>query len=88
MLTKTKKAMQSHALTLKPSTDRAQCYTIANYTLTSGESIADRLCRDHSSSDGALRAAAIMVDAGCATESNAKDHCFGTFHFEDGSSIN
>ena len=84
---KTQKSLVAYASTLEPSALKAQCGNIANYTLNEGETIADRLYRDHSSSDGHLRAAQLMKDAGCATEAGAKNNCFGTFTFEDGSSF-
>lgn len=85
MPTKTRKAMQKHALTLNPSPARAQCYAIANYQLDGDETIAQRIQRDHTDSSSHLRAASMMVDAGCASEKQGKKHCYGTFNFEDGS---
>lgn len=79
--------MIEFAQTLDPSCDKAQCYTIANYLLTN-ETIAERLHRDHASSDGHLRAARLMVYAGCADEKPWQKDChFGVFVFEDGSSF-
>jgi hypothetical protein len=86
MPTKTKNTMSSYADRLPLSPARAQCYTIANYDLID-ETIAERLLRDHRTRDGALRAAALMRDAGCAEESDARKHCYGTFTFEDGSKL-
>lgn len=84
MPTKTRKAMENYALTIPPCSARAQCYTIANYELND-ETIAQRIQRDHSDSDSHLRAASLMVEAGCATEKQGKKHCYGVFTFEDGS---
>lgn len=87
-LKKQAKAMTTFALTLPAGSARAQCYTIANYKLDGGETIAERLRRDHSSASSALRAAQLMVDAGCASEvKNKKSHLFGTFIFLDGSEL-
>lgn len=81
---KTRNAMKQYALTLDPSGSRAQCYRIANYDLYN-ETIADRLFLDHANSDGHLRAASLMVAAGCASETPGAKNCFGKFTFEDGS---
>jgi hypothetical protein len=87
-LKKQAKVMTKFALTLPPSSLRAQCYTIANYKLDNGETIAERLRRDHSSLDHALRAAQLMADAGCATEiKNKNPRLYGTFTFLDGSEL-
>ena len=80
---KTRDAMFKYAQQLKPSCDRAQCYTIANYDLGDNETISERLQKDHRSIDGALRAARLMVNAGCAQEINAKPIFYGQFIFED-----
>jgi hypothetical protein len=88
VLKKQSEIMCKFALTLKPGSARAQCYTIANYKLDHGETIAERIMRDHYSLGHALRAARLMFDAGCATEiPNKKPHLFGTFIFLDGSEL-
>ena len=86
MLTNTKKAMIAYAQTLAPSTARTQCYRIAS--LAASGSIAEALKQDHRSADGALRAARLMVQAGCAKEEGASRWFYGTFVFEDGSILN
>ena len=82
--------MQEHAQTLPGGSERAQCYTISNYSRASGSTIAEQLDNDHVS-DHAKRAALIMVDAGCAihnqTERQIEKHLFGTFTFNDGSEL-
>lgn len=80
--------MSEYAFKLAFGTERAQCYAISHYKLCDDESIADRLLRDHSSRLGALRAAQMMVEAGCAEEAeNENPNLFGTFTFLDGSII-
>lgn len=82
------KLMCAYAQSLPPSSARAQCYNIANYSLNVGETIADRLLRDHHGAAHAMRAAQLMVEAGCATEvKNKKPHLYGTFIFLDGSEL-
>jgi len=84
-----RKKMLELAETLIAGTTKAQCYTIANYKLEIGETIANRLVRDHYSFDGALRAATLMVNAGCAKEvKNEKPYNYGKFIFLDGSELN
>lgn len=85
MPAKTKRAMQEYAQTLPASSARAQCYTLANYTLWD-ETIAQRISRDHASLSDAKRAMSLMAKAGCATEKNESDTHYGVFTFEDGSS--
>lgn len=91
MSNETQKKMHDYAQTLPPSSARAQCYTIANYLLNDEETIAQRLDRDHRSSTGALRAAKLMVYAGCAEEVLTKHQeersLFGKFIFEDESEL-
>lgn len=88
MLKTTKEKMLYYAYHLQPSAARAQCIKIANYELEDGETIAARIARDHSSADGALRAATLMESAGCAKEIKPiKKHCYEIFTFEDGSSF-
>ena len=77
--------MIKHAQTLPASTERAQCYNIAGLNLNPNETIAERIARDHCDTSSHLRAASLMVDAGCATEVVKKEGCYGTFTFEDGS---
>ena len=86
---KTRSCMTDYAVNLPPSAARAQCYTIANYVLNEGQTIASKLAQDHLG-DGSLRAAVLMVSAGCAKEdkTNAKANCYGTFIFEDESNLN
>lgn len=84
--TKTKNAMNKLASTLAPGSQRAQCYTIANYKLST--TIAARLLSDHSSVSDAKRAALLMVEAGCAKEINAKSGMYGDFVFQDLSILN
>jgi hypothetical protein len=94
MKKKTKEAMIKFAQTFnptikKPSYERASCYRIASYKLENGESIAERLERDHRSQDGALRDAHLMMQAGCAKEINKKNDIeYGTYVFEDESTLN
>lgn len=89
MYKNTKNAMIKYASTLKASYERAQCYTISSYKLIDKETIADVLEKNHRSQDGALIAADLMVQAGCAKEINKKnDLMFGTYVFEDGSTLN
>ena len=70
------------------SATRAQlCLAIANYTLDCGETIAERIYREHSNSFSHLRAARLLVDLGCAVEKNETSSFYGKFVFEDGSSF-
>lgn len=86
MPAKTRTAMEIYRQTLPPSSARAQCSTIANYELDAGETIAERILRDHRSHSSALRAMSLVVAAGAAIEEpSSQTHCFGTFVFEDGS---
>jgi len=87
MLKNTKLKIEKYAQTLTPGADRAQCLTIANLII-GNQSIATALKEDHRSADGALRAANLMKDAGCASEEVRKKGCYGTFTFEDGSTLN
>ena len=83
-----KNGMEKHALTLEPSSDRAQCYTISSYGFDGDETIAQRLLRDHFSKDHALRAARLICDAGLAREiPNKNPNFFGTYVFDDGSEL-
>ena len=82
------KLMCKYAITLTPGSARAQCYNIAHYKLDGEETIADRLLRDHCSRHDALRAAKLMAEAGCATESPCKrPYIFGVFTFLDDSTL-
>jgi len=86
MLKNTKEKMLNHAQTLKPGSDRARCYHIAN--LAAGSSIAEALENDHHSLDGSRRAAVLMCEAGAATHDLVNgEHCYGIFTFEDGSKM-
>jgi len=85
MKTQTKNKLISYAQTLTEGSSRAQCYHIAS--LTVNETIANTLKMDHSSQDGHLRAARLMVYAGCAKEVIKRAGLFGKFTFEDGSSF-
>ena len=87
MKTTTKNKMVAYAKTLPPSTVRAQCHTIANLVIGRHGTIANALDAAHRSTDGAQRAAKLMVEAGCATEKTADPCCFGVFTFEDGSQL-
>ena len=88
MPAKTRESMIKYAHTLKPSATRAQlCLAIANYTLDCGETIAERIYREHSNSFSHLRAARLLVDLGCAVEKNETSSFYGKFVFEDGSSF-
>ena len=87
MPAKTRNLMIKYAHTFKPSSARAQCLAIANYTLNYDETIAERVYRDHSDSSSHLRAAKLLVDAGCAVEENGTESFYGKFVFEDGSSF-
>ena len=87
MPAKTREAMIKYAHTFKPCSARAQCLAIANYTLDYDETIAERVYRDHSDSSSHLRAAKLLVDAGCAVEENGTESFYGKFVFEDGSSF-
>ncbi len=84
---KTRQSMLELAGELPPGAARAQCINIANYDLVAGETIADRLRRDHNNADGHLRAAKLMANAGCATEEPGDKSFYGTFTFADGSSF-
>jgi uncharacterized protein (DUF1786 family) len=87
-LAKLKDLMSKHAFALEPSTARAQCYNISNYKFIEGETIAERILRDHGHTSHAQRAASLIVDAGCAVEvKHKKPHLFGTFIFLDGSTL-
>ncbi len=81
--------MEKHALTLTPGSRRAQCYTISSYSIYDNRTIAEQLFNDHQSSDGHLRAASLMVAAGCAeevkTDEDIKKCLYGSFKFNDGS---
>ena len=80
--------MVKYAQTLPASHARAQCYNIANWDFDAGETISDRLIRDHSSINGIYRAAQLIHDAGHAEYvPHKKKNYWGTFKFDDGSSI-
>ena len=83
----TKVKMMEYAAKLPAGTVRAQCYHIAELVYGNSESIADAIRNDHSSRESYLRASQLMVDAGCAEEINAKPNCYGTFVFQDGSTL-
>jgi hypothetical protein len=88
ILKKQSEIMSKYAFSLKPGVSRAQCYNISNYKLNPDETIADRVSRDHRTLSSSLRAAQLMVEAGCATEiPNEKPYVFGTFVFLDGSEL-
>ena len=82
-----KHAMLAYQHDLPPSAIKAQCYRIAGYRIGPGSTIASTLDNDHSSADGAKRAAKLMVEAGCAIEYNKRRNFFGTFLFKDGSEL-
>ena len=87
----TRKKLLKHALTLPPSSARAQCNAMAWYELTDNESIADRMSQNHNCVDGAKRNSLLFVAAGAAkhikTEEQERKNFYGTFIFEDGSKI-
>lgn len=87
MLQDTKDKMLKYAETLPPSTARAQCIRIANLSIDGN--LAQTIKNDHSSFDGALRAAELMVWAGAAEyiANPEKPNIYGTFTFEDGSTL-
>ncbi|WP_196161776.1 hypothetical protein [Reinekea sp. G2M2-21] len=87
LFTFTKNKMNEYSNVLPPSADRAQCINIANYKLLGNESIADRLVRDHKSTNHALRAALLMVAAGCANHIDRVKGRIGKIIFEDGSEL-
>ena len=87
MLKNTKNKMLAYALTLNPSAVKAQCLHIAGLKIGKTECIAQVISGDHTTQNGALRAATLMVSAGCAKEVNAKKNCYGTFVFEDESKL-
>jgi hypothetical protein len=80
-----RKKLTDLAQSLPPSSQRAQCYHLAQ--LQAGLSIAETIASDHATDSGALRAARLVVDAGAATEDGATEFSFGTFTFEDGSQL-
>lgn len=96
---KTRKAIKAHLVSFTPSAARAQLINIRGYRLADGETIAERIARDHTTATGAFRAALLLVDAGAATTSQItkKVHCgHGVFKektvdgpivFEDGSEL-
>jgi len=86
----TKVKMLKYANSLDASEEKGSAYRIAYLKSgenTSGKNITEMLLNSHRAIDAALRDAAIMKRAGCATEDDAKDFFFGTFTFEDGSKI-
>lgn len=83
----TRNKMFTYADNLAPSSKRAQCLRIGYYKLNDGESIAEHLRADHSESSGPLRAAELMSNAGCAHEIGGENNTYGTFVFEDGSTL-
>lgn len=84
---KTRQKLYEYAESLKPSTLRAQCITIAAYILEEDETIAERFLRDHVSKPHALRQARILVNIKRANEINKRKNYFGTIVFEDGSKL-
>lgn len=88
MYPKTRKALRSYSLTLIPSSARAQCINIEQYSLEDGESISERIIRDHMSPSDAMRSMGLLVQSGCAKEIGAKNGLYGKFIFEDGSEYN
>ena len=87
MLSKTAKIMRNYAISLNSGTQAAQAFNVANLKLVGGESIAERIKRDHNDSSSHLRVAEMMVMAGCATVQGGSAIIYGTFTFEDGSSF-
>jgi hypothetical protein len=81
----TKNKMIEFAQSLPPSSDRAKCYEIANLRVKT--TIAEAISQAHRSADGPQQMAALMVRAGCAREVGAHDHFYGTFVFEDKSTL-
>ena len=68
-----------------PGSKRAQIINMINFKLNEGQTIAGRIYSDHWRDSDALRAMSIFREAGAATESVGRKHCYGTFTFEDGS---
>lgn len=82
-----RKRLTAYAQTLPPSQARAQCYQLAR--LKGDGSIAQAIKDNHVTMDGALRAASLVVNAGIAKETHAKQlDYYGTFVFEDESTLN
>lgn len=87
MLKDTKNKMIKYWIGLPACSARAQCLNIANLPLVKGQTIAECIESDHHTIDGALRAMALMEQAGAATQGQGKKHCYGVFTFEDGSTF-
>ena len=77
--------LNAYAQSIESSASRAQCYNLAS--LKSDLSIAETISLDHFQHASALRAAKIAVDAGVAREIKSNDFTFGTFVFEDSSTL-
>lgn len=95
---KTRNAINAFLADFPLSNARAQLINIRQYKLVDGETIAERIIRDHRASSGAYRAALLLAEAGAATlEVTTKQvHCgHGVYKdkettaviFEDGSVI-
>ena len=87
MLKNTRQKMYTYAATVDASSKRAQCYHIACISVP--DTIAQALINDHCDADSHLRAAMLMVHAGAAKYTpNKKSGLYGSFLFEDGSTLN
>ena len=64
MLNKTKKALLDYATVMDSGTQRVQAFNVAGLTLVDGETIAERIKRDHNDSSSHLRVAEMMYEAG------------------------
>lgn len=79
--------LHDYAMSLEPSANRAQCYTISLYRFEVGETISERFVRDHVDSSSARRHAQLLVEAGCANEIDRTKSKYGKIVFEDGSTL-
>lgn len=95
---KTRNSIKAFLADFPQSCARAQLINICQYKLVDGETIADRIIRDHCAFGGAQRAALLLAEAGAAIlEVTTKQvHCgHGVYKdkettavvFEDGSVI-
>lgn len=66
-------------------TKRAQAFNIVNLELVNGETIAERIKRDHNDTSSHLRVADMMYEAGCAECTGDTGTLYGIYIFEDGS---
>lgn len=82
---KTRSALKSYLDDVPAGPTRAQLINILNLELDDNETIAERIARDHSTIDAALRAMHLVHQAGAATHKTSHPGVFGVFTFEDGS---